>query len=177
MKIDPVFVLSPIKPAPSMPTRRAILIAAGTFAAGTVIGGACGYSMGSTVASSPKGDANPPNEPAAAPAGEIELKPSGDAELDYWRRLAVKAPLDDLFAEASLFLTSRVSSYPKDEILWLGVERLALGMTRDLHRQVKEMDLAMVMGQIEGTARPDKPSLRELVPQLRARRQAIRTGK
>ncbi len=163
MKIEPYYLLAPLPPKPSMPTRRAWLIAAGAFVVGSTVGSACGYSLGAASAG-----------PAAAPAGPVEWKPSGDAELEEWRRLAVKAPLDELFERAMAFLDARVSNYPKDEILWLGVERLAKESAGNESRPVNEMTLVVVVAQIEGTARPTEPSLRELVPQLRARRERSR---
>lgn len=164
-----------------MPTRRALLIAVGSFAAGTALGGACGYSMAAGKATSAPSEAGAVADPAGtgptAPVGEIELKPSGDAELDYWRKLAVKAPLDDLFAEASMFLLTRVGSYPQDEVLWRGVERLALEAANNPSRPVSDSDLLVLISQIEGIARPKAPSLRDLVPKLRNRRRILREKK
>ena len=46
MRLDTaVYVLAP-RPRPSMPTRRAFLLIGGAFVAGSVAGGACGYTIG-----------------------------------------------------------------------------------------------------------------------------------
>lgn len=182
MKIDAIFVLPPEDPPPSMPTRRAVLIALGSFAVGTALGGACGYSMAAGKASPESSDAGKAADAAgpgasAKPVEEIELKPSGDAELDYWRKLAVKAPLDDLFAEAAMFLLARVGTYPQDEVLWHGVGRLAAEAANDPNRQINDADLLVLISQIEGIARPKDPSLRDLVPKLRNRRRILRDKK
>lgn len=115
MRLDAVFVVAPKPQPPSMPTRRAFLIAGSTFATGALLGGACGYSIGAAMNSSSS---------TASPAAEPELVPSGDVELDYYRELAVKAPISDLVNERLNFLNALTKVYPKDEILWRGVARL-----------------------------------------------------
>jgi hypothetical protein len=114
MRLDAVFVVAPKPQPPSMSTRRAFLIAGGTFATGALLGGACGYSIGAAVGSS--GPASPPPEP--------DLVPSGDVELDYYRSLAVKAPISELVQERLNFLNALTKVYPRDEVLWRGVARL-----------------------------------------------------
>jgi hypothetical protein len=114
---------------------------------------------------------------AADPARDAELPKSGDAELNQLRHLAVKAPLDDLFAKAMLFLSARVRAYPKDEILWQGVERMSRELVANEGRVVDQMVILVITGQIEGTARPPEPSLRDLVPVLRERREQARRRK
>jgi hypothetical protein len=173
MKIDPVYLLGPVGPRPTFTTRRAFLLASGTFLTGTAIGTACGYSAG--VASAGAAASAPP--PIADPARDAELPKSGDAELNQLRHLAVKAPLDDLFAKAMLFLSARVRAYPKDEILWQGVERMSRELVANEGRVVDQMVILVITGQIEGTARPPEPSLRDLVPVLRERREQARRRK
>lgn len=175
MKFDDAVYL--VRPVAKIPTRRAFLFAAGTFVIGTSVGGACGYSMGVASAAGGGGTGDAGAAPPSAPAVEPELKPSGDAQLDMLRKLAVKAPLDDLFANALVFLDMRVSTYPKDEVLWLGVERLAREIVNNPARQVAEGVVFITLTQIEGAARPVTPSLRELVPSLRSRREQIRRRK
>jgi hypothetical protein len=173
MRIDPVFLVAPPPPVPSMPTRRAFVIASSTFLAGAAVGGACGYSAGAANAAT----ANPANAQAVDASAEQELPKSGDHELDQLRWLAVKAPLDELFAKAPVFLSTRVSTYKNDEILWKGVERMTREIVDNPGRAVDQMHIAVIIGQIEGTARPTRPSLREFVPTLRQRREEARRRK
>jgi hypothetical protein len=60
----------------------------------------------------------------AAP-GDEELKPSGDFELDELRRLAVKAPIEELIQHRKTFMLFLGRTYRRDTVLWKGVERLA----------------------------------------------------
>lgn len=113
MKLDPVFLVAPQPNPPTMPTRRAFLIAGTTFTLGTAVGGACGYS----IAAKP--------DPVAAGDVDVDLEPTNDVELDELRRLAVKAPIAELIEKRLVFLNSLTKNYPKDEILWKGASRLA----------------------------------------------------
>jgi hypothetical protein len=179
MKVDAIYLLAPKPKPPSGPTRRAFLIAGGTLVVGALAGGSCGYSMGLAARPSdkpePKGDKPEPKaQDATAPKVEEELKPSGDAELDYWRQVAVKAPLDELFEKGVMFLGVRVRDYPKDQILWRGVERMVRELDANASRAVDETVLMLLPAQIEGQARPAEPSLREFAPALRSRRQDAR---
>lgn len=169
MRLDPVYLVGPKPAAPSMPTRRAFVFAGSTFAVGLSLGGACGYAMGAGAA--PVGTA-PPQEPApAAPAApdEIELKPSGDADLDELRRLAVKAPIDELMEQRMMFVNATFMDYPTDAILWRGVERIAVHLIggglitdrrqfgRALASVIEKADPAIV-----GDLRRHAPALRRL---------------
>jgi hypothetical protein len=165
MRIDPVFLVAPEPEPPSMPTRRAFLLAAGALVVGAGGGGACGYSLG--VAARPVEPAA--DKPVAEPS-------SGDAELDYWRGVA-KGPLDDLFEKGLMFLHVRNTDYQQDQQLWLGVQRLAEEVRDNPAREVDEGLLALLAAVIDGPARPAEPSLRSLVPVLRERRQALRRKK
>jgi hypothetical protein len=165
MRIDPVFLVAPPPPVPSMPTRRAFVIASSTFLAGAAVGGACGYSAGAANAAT----ANAANGQAVDASAEQELPKSGDHELDQLRWLAVKAPLDELFAKAPVFLSTRVSTYKNDEILWKGVERMTREIVDNPSRRVDPAVIGFIITQINGTAHPSKPSLGERVPRLRER--------
>lgn len=121
MRLEPVFVVAPKATSPSMSTRRAFLLASGTFAAGATLGGACGYAMGSQA---PADGGAGAASPSADPAADESPKPSGDVELDELRRLAVKAPIEELVKQRPIFLTYFGRRYRKDEILWRGVDRL-----------------------------------------------------
>lgn len=114
MRLEPVFLVAPAPKPPSMPTRRAFLLAGSTFTLGLGLGGACGYSLGArTVAEAA--------EPAPA---EVPLESSGDAQLDEMRRLAVKAPVEELFSRRLEFLDVFATYYRDDQVLWRGVARL-----------------------------------------------------
>jgi hypothetical protein len=42
MRLDPIYLVAPKPNPPSMPTRRAFLVAGATFTLGAAVGGACG---------------------------------------------------------------------------------------------------------------------------------------
>lgn len=113
MKLDPIFVVAPPSSPRSMPTRRAFLIAGSTFTLGTAVGGACGYSIAAAASGS------------NGAAIEESLEPSGDFELDELRRLAVKAPIEELLEKRLVFVNSLTKDYPMDRVLWRGVDRLS----------------------------------------------------
>lgn len=137
---------------------------------GTATASASATATTTTTTTNTTPDAGPP----VAAAIEFDLAPSGDYELDQLRLIAVKAPLDELFAKAMFLLVDRVSTYPRDAALWHGVDRLTAEIVANPSRPVDESIVAVLVGQIEGTARPDAPSLRERVPALRARRAEVR---
>lgn len=156
MKLDPVFLVSP-KPNPSaMPTRRAFLIAGSTFTLGTAVGGACGYSIGVSTQGQPD-------------AGD-DYEPSGDVELDELRRLAVKAPLEELYAKRINFTLDVAIDYRRDAILWRGVDRLGNAVLADESLQDRRMSAKLVAQIIELA----EPTFREryvpLAKQLRSLR-------
>ena len=116
MRLEPVYLVAPKPKPPSMPHRRAFLIAGGTFLAGIGLGGACGYAVGATRSDTPGGADEPNLEPL--------LAPSGDSDLDELRRLAVKAPIEELMARSLLFLDLLSDTYRRDEALWHGAARI-----------------------------------------------------
>lgn len=145
MRLQPVYVVAP---SASVPTRRAFLLAGGTFAAGMSLGGACGYALGARRSAAPGGDA------AAADAAAIEqmLQPSGDVELDELRRLAVKAPIEELVEARPVFLTHFSRKYRSDRILWIGVERLCeavLARTEISNRRIAAQSIVQVVESCE----------------------------
>lgn len=111
MRLDAVYLVAPVPKPPSVPTRRAFLVAGATFCAGLGLGGACGYAVGVGR--------------GAGPAGEEELPTTGNAELDELRRLAVQAPIEELVEKWLYFLDSFAQHYRRDEVLPRGVARLA----------------------------------------------------
>lgn len=100
MKIDPVWVVQP------RADRRAFLLAGGAF----VLGGFGGYGL--RVLHEPGAAAPPKNEK------------TGDPELDELRRLAVEAPIEELSAQWSSFVTLRDRKYQQDGVLVEGLRRL-----------------------------------------------------
>jgi len=111
MRIEPVYLVSPPARAPQPPTRRAFLLAGAAFAGGTLVGGACGYTVGARLAA--------PVEAAVEP---IE-KP--DIRLQTLRRLAVDAPIEQLVKDWNQWWGEFWHNYDRDEVLWRGVDRLA----------------------------------------------------
>jgi len=140
-------------PPSTVPTRRVFVMAGVTFLVGTTTGGWWGYAAGSAVAAS---------EREAA-----ELAPTGDADLDELRRLAVKAPIEELLEQRLVFIGCLFREYPKDKILWGGAKRIAEALIEGRHiaeRRLFSRFLAQVIEQhpIEFT----EPLL-PLAPQLR----------
>ena len=168
MRLDAVFVVAPKPKPPSIPTRRAFLIAGGTFATGALLGGACGYSIGAAMNASGS---------TTSPAGEPELVPSGDVELDELRRLAVKAPISELVEKGLLFLTIRVESYKTDPILWRGVDRLAVAMSENANLPITYELVGVVMATIEQGQPPPSLHLQERLPALRELKSRLRQKK
>jgi len=110
MRLDPVLLVAPNAPPATMPTRRAFVLGGAMFATGLSLGGACGYAIGSRRTGEPV---------------EEELEKSGDADLDELRRLAVKAPIEELVKHDLLFIRSSTVVYKNDIILWRGMKRIA----------------------------------------------------
>jgi hypothetical protein len=90
------------------------------FVTGGVIGSACGYAAGRA------GQAKPVDASTTE-----ELQPTGNADLDEMRRLAVKAPIEELMGHAWSFLRAVAQEYRDDEIAWRGVGRIASQLVRN----------------------------------------------
>ena len=116
MRIEPIYLVAPAKQKPPALSRRAFLLAGGAFALGLGSGGACGYALGARKAAEPA--ANEPDATAQLPP------PSGDAELDELRRLAVVAPIEELVAQRDAFTDLLVKQHHDDDVLWKGLDRL-----------------------------------------------------
>ncbi|MGK0156379.1 MAG: hypothetical protein ACI9SE_003348 [Neolewinella sp.] len=110
MHLKPVYLLAPKPKPPTVPSRRAFMIAGGTFLAGAALGGACGYAAGSS-----RSDAD---------TASGALTPTDDADLNELRRLAIKAPIEELTGQWFPFLTLLHDTYQSDEILWRGAKRI-----------------------------------------------------
>lgn len=137
MRLDPVFVVAPQPAPPSMPTRRAFLLAGATFTLGAAVGGVGGYAIGSARAST-------------VHAAGADLAPTGDHELDELRRLAISAPIEELIEKRLVFLRSLGMSYPRDESLWQGVVRLADALRTDPSFPDREVTARLIARTIDG---------------------------
>ncbi|MFO1078047.1 MAG: hypothetical protein U1E73_10045 [Planctomycetota bacterium] len=172
MKLDPVFLVAPKVAPRAMPTRRAFLLAGCTFAAGSVVGGACGYSMGVAKA--------PVAEPAEAGSGgnaPTKLESTGDARLDYWRDIAVNAPLDTLFGKSIDFLSVQMVEYKTDPVLWTGVDRITREVLDNPSRKVDYRVIGVAIQNIQFLKPPEGMKLADRIPKLVVRREEERKRK
>lgn len=136
MRLEPVYLVAPRPTPQTMTSRRAFLLAGCTFATGVSLGGACGYAAGvgrgdGGGATGDTVDAVGDGTPAKAVDGAVTWEPSGDAILEELRRLAVKAPIEELVARRLDFCQLLYSQYPNDEIAWRGIGRLAEEVLRN----------------------------------------------
>ena len=157
MRIDPVYLVAPL-PAPKVASRRGFLALASSFAAGALIGGACGYSIGTS------------NAPAAsgAPGAGGDLPSSGDVELDELRWLAVKAPIEKLLEKNTLLFMMLDRTYRTDPFLWQGVARLCKAALADEQSPYRRMVALQAVVAIEKVGPPAELRLQEYLPQLKA---------
>ncbi len=102
-------VPAPVPTSSTVPTRRVFPRAGVTFVAGTAAGGWSGYAVGAATT------------PVAA---DVALEPTGDEDLDELRRLAVKAPIEELIERRLVFLVCMTQDYGGDQTLWPGFDRL-----------------------------------------------------
>jgi hypothetical protein len=167
---DAVYVLSSGPQPRPLPTRRMFLLIGGAFLGGTAVGGACGYSIGVARGESVQQPAGPETPAKPAAGEEPELGTSGDIELDELRRLAIKAPLDDLFEKASMFLTMQLKHYKDDPILWRGVERMSREILDNKDKRFDQLIIGVVIQNIRYLEPPPELGLRERMPALQARR-------
>lgn len=140
-----------------MSSRRAFLLAGATFVAGSALGGACGYSLAASAGKEAGG-------------GDTDLATSGDAELDELRRLAVKAPIEELVQRRLVFINMLTKVYPKDATSWRGIGRLAdevLSSRPFDDRRTFARWLAQV---IEGAHPAMTSELRSYIPLLRSQK-------
>jgi hypothetical protein len=152
MRLDPVYLVAPKKKPPSIPTRRAFLIAGGTFLAGAAAGSACGYSSGSAnVGAQPDDDA---------------LK-TGNAGLDELRRLALKAPIEELYGKWFTLLSAVNDTYTDDTILWGGVKRICDELINNNARRDRRQTAAFAIHVISYATSTSAESLRPLLNDLR----------
>jgi len=156
MRLEPVYLVAPRERAPVMATRRAFLGMGLAFTAGTLVGGACGYSLARQQSGS-----------AGTTAGGDPVPPSGDAELDELRRLAVVAPIQELLDQRLLFLMMRERTYAQDPVLWRGVARLTEHVITTADVVDRGQLARLLIATITKGAPPAELSLAERVPALR----------
>lgn len=165
MRLEPVYILGPETPTAPVPapTRRAFLAGGGLFALGTLVGGACGYTVGATA--------------GRTAAGEGEARPSsGDARLDALRRLAVDAPIEELVSKWNPWFTEFNFDYERDDILWQGMDRLANWTSQNLEVADPELLLAIIM-KAQGESRGSDTALMRHLPAVQAERRRRLRGR
>ena len=79
----------------------------------------------------------------------MELAPSGDTELDELRRLAVKAPIEELIDRRPYFLSTQSLQYRHDQVLWKGVARLCDAVLQHNDYQNRRRAAMSLIQQIE----------------------------
>jgi len=151
MRLDPVLLAAPSGPPALVPTRRAFMLGGTLFAAGLSLGGACGYAIGSR---------------RTEGGEEVEVS-TGDADLDELRRLAVKAPIEELVKHRLVFVNATFADYPKDATLWKGIGRLAEFVLSDFAMDDRRKFAAALAGVIEQADIVVSRDLRQLAPKLR----------
>ncbi len=109
MRLDPVYLASSDAPAGSTHSRRAFLLAGGTFVAGVSLGSASGVVAG--------GDGDGDAAVPAAASGR-------ERERDELRRLAASGTADELVDARFRLLHFVASDDLYDAVLWSGVARL-----------------------------------------------------
>ena len=164
MRLDTACLVAP-KHQVATTTRRAFLIAGSTLAFGVSIGGACGYAMGVNSA----GGGAVANEPKLdLAAGHA---PTGDADLDELRRLAIKSPIEELENHMPIFFEQLHSTYPSDVYLWHGMERLADRLLRGEHASWPRLAKQVMIQTIEAIDVAVMPKnalrLRERIPEMK----------
>jgi hypothetical protein len=160
MRIDPVYLVAPKPPEPSMPTRRAFVFMGAAFAVGSAFGGACGYSVGARAA-----NAAASGEPQA-PADE-PLKSTGNAELDELRRLAVKAPIEELLMRSVDLFAGMSTTYREDAVLWQGIERLCEHVIKTTSFDRRRITARSLEQMIERANSKERSKYEHWLPKLR----------
>ncbi|MFM1871214.1 MAG: hypothetical protein RL398_636 [Planctomycetota bacterium] len=174
MRIDPVYLVAP-KPSPTpQPTRRAFLAVGTTFGIGSLVGGACGYSVGTRRDTPDRPPTeSPPSTPATDPAA---VPPTNDATLLALRRMAVEAPIADLVANWNPWFMDFSFDYTKDPVLWQGMDRLAQWAVENL--AIADLDLLTALAMMsQAEWRGDVTLLRRHIADIQAERRARAKGR
>jgi hypothetical protein len=156
MRIDAVYVLGPEPQPPSKPNRRAFLLAATAFIGGIGLGGACGYTLGASTSRASTG----------IDASSV-LPSSGDALLDDLRRLAVKAPIEELVQRRVDFVSLVGETYRRDEVLWQGVRRLVDHVVSNPEMDRRRIAARALVQLIEAAEAPFQAHLAPRLDELR----------
>ncbi len=113
MKLEPVFLLAPRPAPPSMPTRRAFLLAGSTALLGVATGATAGVLA-----------TRPPSQ------SDGTLDAEAMRMLRWARELAQPAtPIDELVQHAGAMLMVLAEYAPADAEIWRAVDRLARHVT------------------------------------------------
>lgn len=174
MRIDPVYLVAP-KPSPTPPpTRRAFLAIGTTFGIGSLVGGACGYSVGT------HRDASDPPTAAITPPPSVAdpeaVPPTNDATLLALRRMAVEAPIADLVANWNPWFMEFSFDYTKDPVLWRGMDRLAQWAIDNL--ATADLDLLTALAMMsQAEWRGEDTALRRHSTEIQAERRARAKGR
>ena len=160
MRLEPVDLVAPKPKPPSIPTRRALLIAGGSLLCGLGVGGAGGYATAALLG-------GPADDGPGRVGPEEPLRSTGDAELDELRRLATRAPMEELAAQWLYFTDAFANAYRGDPVLLRGVKRLCryvLGSNAGRDRRA----IARALTQVIEMADPDvQLALARHLPALR----------
>lgn len=154
MRLDAVFVLAPKPKPPSIPTRRAFLVAGCAFVGGTVVGGSAVHLLGKA--------------PAIQP---IDRPPAPEDPILVWLRMLVddRTPIGELIGSADKFVFHLDLHYHDQEDLWAGVTRLAHAIDADASLPNRRLLARMVVNVVQGHGRS-----RQLGDELTSRLLAIR---
>ncbi|HEB54480.1 MAG TPA: hypothetical protein ENI87_14610 [bacterium] len=162
MRLEPAYLVAPKPKPPSIPTRRALLIAGGAMLTGLAIGGAGGYAVSSARRVRER-DEDGRNASTAEPLARAE-----DLALDQLRHLATDASIGELMRQSILILTLLRDTYPDDAILWHGAERIGAELCANAgidNRRVLARWLAQIAERSDAAA---AVPVRGLVAELRS---------
>jgi hypothetical protein len=152
MRLEPVFLVAPRDRAAAV-TRRSFLFAGATFACGASLGGVCTALAARAVA-----------------LPDDALAPTGDAELDQLRRLALEGSDDQIVQRRLLLVASTFSHYGRDPVLWHGIGRLCDLVVADAAFPDRARFARALVGVIERADAPFANSLQQRAAALRGAR-------
>lgn len=148
MKLQPVFLAAQRSAPVPLTSRRAFLLAGCWFTGGVLVGGACGFTLGSA-------------------AAQGDLAPTGDSDLDELRRLAVQAPLEQLMEHHLVFLDAKSRDYSSDPVLWKGVIRIADAVLVDETIENRRAVVGFLLQTLENGNPPSDIGAESRIQQLR----------
>ncbi|MFK7742292.1 MAG: hypothetical protein AB8H80_18405 [Planctomycetota bacterium] len=171
MRLDPIFLVAPAPKPPQMIRRRAFMLAGVAFAFGAAAGGACGYGLGVRRSDAGANDGEkdagqPKNTPKTS--GSTMPESTGNAELDELRRLAVVAPIEELFTRWRPFLDLLSTRYFDDPVLWGGAKRLGEYLITSEPHADRRLASRWLTQVIEQSSTELASDLQSLIPGLRS---------